>query len=139
MNDEGSDADGGIGVDFDAYQGTWHRPARFNDGHDADKEYYGYDNRVSYEYRKSIDHSSARSFWKIGGGLPSLGSAGSLGGLVAGGGGDGGGGAAPRKGLIRRSIDKVRLSIASDAGWRAGSLRDGRSPSGRSSTTAAAL
>ena len=36
---------------LDGYAGGWHRPAKFGDAIDADKSYYEYDNRMSYEYR----------------------------------------------------------------------------------------
>ncbi|GAX76238.1 hypothetical protein CEUSTIGMA_g3682.t1 [Chlamydomonas eustigma] len=51
----------GLGeLEMDEYAGSWHKPARFQDAFDANKEYYSYDNRMSYEYRPSLDFGSKK-------------------------------------------------------------------------------
>ena len=41
--------------DESMYVGLRHKPADFRDGNDGDKDYYEFENRMSYEYRPSMD------------------------------------------------------------------------------------
>ncbi|KAG1681287.1 hypothetical protein FOA52_007333 [Chlamydomonas sp. UWO 241] len=99
---------------WNEYQGSWHKPAKFNDGKDAEKSYYSYENRISYEYRESLDNGhAAAAWWKSTQRQPTTGSL------------DEGSAERP-KGIIRRSVDVVRKSLSiepsSASGRRASGL-----------------
>lgn len=50
------------------YVGLWHKPAKFGDSYDENKDYYEFENRMSYEYRPSLDcdRPSPSPAWMLG-------------------------------------------------------------------------